>query len=143
MILESDEALGACGAITGVSPVFIEDETSKNYVTGVGGTAVLTLGTLEATEVVGRSKNDILEKLKTNIDMRNQIQAQADQFARKYALKSKRRDKAFFVDIDKLKAGLNNKKLILLELPADWVNPKKPTEDNIQKTFPDFQPEKF
>lgn len=131
------------GAITGVSPVFIQDETSKNYVTGVGGTAVLTLGTLEATEVIGRSKNDILERLKTNIDMRNQIQSQADQFARQYSLKSRRRDKAFFTDIDKLKAELNNKKLILLELPADWENPKKPTEENIRKTFPDFQIERF
>ena len=130
------------GALTGVSPVFLQDDP-QNYVTGVGGTAVLTLGTLEATEVLGRSKDDILDKLRINIDIRNQIQAQGDQFARKYALKTKRRDQGFNADVDKLKATLNNKKLILLELPADWENPKKSTDKNIRKTFPDFNNEGY
>ncbi len=131
------------GAITGVSPVFIESEEPRNYVTGVGGTAVLTLGTLEATEVIGKSKDDILEKLKVNIDIRNLLQAEGDSFARKYALKTKRRNKSFDSDIDKLKAELNNKKLILLELPADWENPRKPTDRNVRKTFPDFNNEGY
>lgn len=130
------------GAITGVSPVFLEDD-SRDYVTGIGGTTVLTLGTLEATEVVGRSKDDILDKLKINIDIRNQLQAEGDRFARKYALKVKRRDKEFNLDIDKLKAELNNKKLILLELPADWENPRQPTDNNLKRTFPDFNSEGF
>ncbi|UII34726.1 hypothetical protein LVD17_12995 [Fulvivirga ulvae] len=130
------------GAITGVSPVFMEDD-SKDYVTGVGGTAVMTLGTLEATEVLGRSKDDIMDKLKLNIDIRNQLQAEGDQFARQYALKSQRRDKNFYVDIDKLKAQLNNKKMILLELDAGWENPNKPTDKNIRKKFPDFNNEGF
>ncbi|MDX1629982.1 MAG: hypothetical protein R3345_14840, partial [Fulvivirga sp.] len=78
------------GAITGVTPLFIEDQ-SKDYVTGIGGTAVLTLGTLEATEVMGRSKDAILERLKINIDVRNKLQEEGDRFARKYALKTKRR----------------------------------------------------
>lgn len=130
------------GAITGVSPVFLEDQ-SKDYVTGVGGTAVMTLGTLEATEVLGRSKDDILDKLKLNLDIRNQIQSEGDQFARQYALKSQRRDKSFYTDIDKLKVGLNNQKMILLELDAGWENPNKPTDKNIKKRFPDFNNEGF
>lgn len=130
------------GAVTGVSPLFIEDD-SKDYVTGIGGTAVLTMGTLEATEVMGRSKDDILEKLKVNIDIRNKLQEEADRFARKYALKTKRRDSEFNPDIDKLKAELNNKKLILLELPADWENSKNPNDKNIRKSFPDFNNEGF
>lgn len=130
------------GAITGISPVFLEEDP-RNYVTGVGGTAVLTLGTLEATEVIGRSKDDILDMLKINIDMRNLLQNEGDNFARRYSLKSKRRDKRFNSDIDKLKAELNNKKLILLELSADWENPKKDTDNNIRKIFPDFNNEGY
>lgn len=130
------------GAVTGVSPVFLENE-NKDYVTGVGGTAVMTLGTLEATDVIGKSKDDITEKLKINIDIRNQLQAEGDQFARKYALKSQRRDKNFYIDIDKLKLELNNKKMILLELDAGWENPAKPTDKNLRKRFPDFNNEGF
>lgn len=131
------------GAITGVSPVFIESEEPRNYVVGVGSTAIVTLGTLEATEVIGKSKDDILEKLKVNIDIRNLLQAEGDNFARKYALKTKRRSKNLDNDIDKLKAELNNKKLILLELPADWKNPRKPTDRNVRRTFPDFNNEGY
>lgn len=130
------------GAITGVGPVFIEAPT-KDYVTGIGGTAVMTMGTLEATDVVGRSQDDILEKMKLNIDIRNQLQSQGDQFARKYALRTARREDEFFADIDKLRAQLNNKRLILLELDASWENPTSPTDRNIRKTFPDYINEGF
>jgi len=128
------------GAVTGVGPVFLEDPT-KDYVTGIGGTAVMTMGTLEATDVIGRSKEDILSKMKLSIDIRNQLQTEGDQFARKYALKAKRRSQEFYTDIDKLKKQLNNKQLILLELDASWQNPKNPTDNNIRKTFPDYNPE--
>lgn len=130
------------GAVTGVSPVFLENE-NKDYVTGVGGTAVMTLGTLEATEVLGKSREDIMNRLKLNIDLLNQLQGDGDQFARKYALKSQRRDKNFYVDIDKLKVQLNNQKMILLELDAGWKNPNKPTDKNLRKRFPDFNNEGF
>ncbi len=130
------------GAVTGVSPVFIEAPT-KDYVTGVGGTAVMTMGTLEATDVVGRSQDDILEKMKLNIDIRNQLQTEGDQFARKYALRTARREDDFFADIDKLRKQLNNKQLILLELDASWENPKNPTDKIIRKTFPDYINEGF
>lgn len=131
------------GAITGITPVFMNESNAKNYVSGIGGTAVLTLGTLEATEVIGRSKDSLLERLKINIDLRNQLQTEGDSFARKYALKSNRRSKEFNADIDKLKAQLNNKKLIFLELPADWKNQKKATDSNLKKQFPDFNNEGY
>ncbi len=125
------------GAVTGIGPVFLEEPT-KNYISGIGGTTVLTMGTLEATDVIGASKDDILTTMKINIDMRNLLQTEGDQFARKYALKSRRRDGEFYRDLDKLKKQLNNKQLILLDLDASWENPKKPTDANLRKTFPDF-----
>ncbi len=130
----------ALGATTGLSPLMLETDQSK-IVSGVGGTTVLTLGTLEATEVIGKSKNDILEKLKINVEIRNQLQAMGDDFARKYALKSSRRSKGFDVDSDKLKAALNNQKIVLLELDAGWKNPNQANDKNLKKTFPDFTSE--
>ena len=130
------------GAITGVSPVFLENE-AKDYVSGIGGTAVMTIGTLEATEVMGKSKDAIMERLKINIDIRNKLQAEGDSFARKYAFRSQRRHKDFDKDIDKLKVQLNNKQMILLELDAGWENPNPPTDKNIRKHFPDYNNEGF
>jgi hypothetical protein len=130
----------ALGATTGISPLVLESDQSK-VVSGVGGTTVLTLGTLEATEVIGKSKNDILEKLKINVEIRNQLQAMGDDFARKYALKSARRSPDFNADSDKLKAALHNQKIILLELDAGWKNPNDASDKNLKKTFPDFTSE--
>ena len=127
------------GAATGLSPLMVPDQSK--VVSGVGGTAVLTMGTLEATEVIGKSKNDILEKLKINVEIRNQLQVEGDNFARKYALKSQRRGKEFDTDRDKLLPIINNQKLVLLELDAS--RPSYPRYDNkeIKKTFPDFSEE--
>lgn len=127
------------GAATGLSPVIAPDQSK--VVSGVGGTAVLTMGTLEATEVIGKSKSDILEKQKINVEIRNQLQIEGDNFARKYALKSARRGKEFDTDRDKLLPIINNQKLVLLELDAS--RPSYPKLDNkeIKKTFPDFSEE--
>lgn len=124
------------GATTGLSPVVLPDQSK--IVSGIGGTAVLTMGTLEATEVIGKSKSDILEKQKINVEIRNQLQIESDNFARKYALKSARRGKEFDADRDKLLPIINNQKLVLLELDAS--RPSYPKFDNkdIKKTFPDF-----
>ncbi len=74
------------GAVTGATPAVIDDQKSSKIVSGIGGTTVLTFGTLEATEVIGRSKEGILEKIKISIDLRNKFQSTGDDFARKYAL---------------------------------------------------------
>jgi hypothetical protein len=127
------------GATTGLSPVILAPEQSK-VVSGIGGTTVLTMGTLEATEVIGKSKSDILDKMKVNVEIRNQLQVEGDNFARKYALKSARRQKEFDADREKLLPIINNQKLVLLELDATQRN-RNPENKEIKKTFPDFADE--
>lgn len=128
------------GAATGISPVTLEADQSK-IVSGIGGTTVLTLGTLEATEVIGRSKEAILEKIKIGIEIRNRIQAQGDEFARKYSLKPIRRSAEFEKDIDKLRAVMNDQKLVLLELDASNANRQRVDNKEIKKVFIDFNEE--
>ena len=98
----------------------------------------MTLGTLEATEVVGKSKSDILEKMKINVEIRNQLQLEGDNFARKYALKSSRRNKEFDPDRDKLLPIINNQKLVILELDASKPGNNNYDDKELKKTFPDF-----
>ncbi len=130
------------GATTGLSPVILSnDPNSYKAVSAIGGTTVLTLGTLEATEVIGKSKNEILDKLKINVEIRNQLQLEGDNFARKYALKSARRDKAFDPDRDKLLPIINNQKLEFLELSAEQTARPKYDNKEIKKTFVDFSEE--
>lgn len=124
------------GAATGLSPVVLPTESSK-VVSGIGGTTVLTLGTLEATEVIGKSKSDIMEQMKICVEIRNQLQVEGDNFARKYSLKSERRKKEFDTDREKLLPILNNQKLILLELDASQRTSKIDPKD-LKKTFNDF-----
>lgn len=124
------------GATTGISPLVLNTNESK-IVSGVGGTTVLTLGTLEATEVLGKSKSDILDKMKVNVEIRNQLQVEGDNFARKYALKSERRGPQFNIDREKLLPIINNQKLVLLELDAVHKNKRVENKD-LKKTFPDF-----
>jgi hypothetical protein len=125
------------GAATGLSPVVLPTDPSK-IVSGIGGTTVLTLGTLEATEVLGKSKSAIQDKIKTNIEIRNQLQVEGDNFGRKYALKSARRSKEFDIDRDKMQPVLNNPKLLLLELDASKPATRAYTAKELRKTFPDF-----
>jgi hypothetical protein len=130
------------GATTGLSPVILSDDPdSYRTISAIGGTTVLTLGTLEATEVIGKSKNEILDKLKINVEIRNQLQLEGDNFARKYALKSARRDKAFDSDRDKLLPIINNQKLEFLELSAEQTARPKYDNKEIKKTFVDFSEE--
>lgn len=128
------------GAATGISPVTLEPDQAK-IVSGVGGTTVLTLGTLEATEVIGRSKEAIMEKIRLGIEIRNKIQSQGDEFARKYALKSSRRTIDFEKDIDKYRAAMNDQKLVLLELDAYTKNRSKIENREIKRVFIDFSEE--
>jgi hypothetical protein len=127
------------GATTGLAPIAIpNDPATYKAVSAIGGTTVMTLGTLEATEVVGKSRTDILEKMKTNVEIRNQLQLEADNFARKYALKSMRRNKEFDADRDKLLPIINNQKLVILELDASKPGPANYDNKELKKTFPDF-----
>lgn len=128
------------GATTGLSPVILKNPDQSKVVSGIGGTTVLTLGTLEATEVIGKSKSDILDKMKVNVEIRNQLQVEGDNFARRYALKSARRQKEFDADREKLLPIINNQKLVLLELDAAQRN-RNPENKEIKKTFPDFADE--
>ena len=127
------------GAATGLSPLVLPTDQSK-VVSGIGGTTVLTLGTLEATEVIGKSKNDILDQMKICVEVRNQLQVEGDNFARKYALKSERRKKEFDSDREKLLPILNNQKLLLLELDASRRENKYDGKD-LRKAFTDFSEE--
>ncbi len=130
------------GATTGLSPIILSnDPNSYKAVSAIGGTTVLTLGTLEATEVIGKSKSDILDKMKINVELRNLLQLEGDNFARKYSLKSARREKSFNVDRDKLLPILNNQKLITLELDASKTINKKYTTKELKSTFADFNEE--
>lgn len=126
------------GAVTGVSPVAFDGQDAAKVIPAVGGTTTLTLGTLEATEVLGKSKSVIQDKIKVNIEIRNQLQVEGDNFARKYALKSIRRTKEFDIDRDKMQPILNNQKLVLLELDASKPAVRNYTVKDLKKTFPDF-----
>lgn len=130
------------GAATGIGPVVIEEPATSKKITAIGGTAVMTIGTLEATEVFGRSAKDLVERLNDIIEKRNELQTKGDIFARKYALKSSRRSSGFMKDVDELVAVMNLKGLVALELDAGWQNKSKPTDKNISKTFSDFSSEK-
>jgi hypothetical protein len=129
------------GAVTGLSPVVIDQPDQSKIVSGVGGTTVLTLGTLEATEVIGRSKESIMDKIKNTIDIRNRAQSAGDEFARKYALKNARRNAEFDKDIEKLRAVLNDQRIVLLELDAYTKNAARVDDKDLKKTFIDFADE--
>jgi hypothetical protein len=111
--------------------------SSAKIIAGVGGTTVLTFGTLEATEVIGRSKEGILEKIKITIDLRNKIQGAGDEFARKYSLKAARRQPEFEKDIEKFRTALADQRIVLLELDAYSRNLRIDDRD-IKKVFVDY-----
>jgi hypothetical protein len=129
------------GAVTGLSPLVIDQPDQSKIVSGVGGTTVLTLGTLEATEVIGRSKEAIMERIKNGIEIRNKVLAAGDDFARKYALKSARRTSEFDKDIEKLRVALNDQRIVLLELDSYSRSPAKITDKDIKEIFVDYSEE--
>jgi len=108
------------GAMTGLSPLVLPVDPAKG-VTVVGGTSVLTLNSLEAGSVIGRNANEYQNKVKTNHDLRSQLQLKGNFFARKYALKSARRG-AEFEQIAMTCQGLSTAMLFLRWtcLPLQW-----------------------
>lgn len=129
------------GATSAVSSAFVTSPNDLKALTVIGGSTTATLGTLEATEVLGKSKNDIMDLIKTETEIRNQLQLEGDIFARKYALKSSRRSIDFDNDRDKFLPVLNHQKLPTLELDASRPLNVKYDAKEMKKTFADFSEE--
>ncbi|MBL7848659.1 MAG: hypothetical protein JNL40_14405 [Cyclobacteriaceae bacterium] len=123
------------GAMTGLSPLILQPDQSKT-VSVVGGTSVLTLNSLEAGQVIGKNAQEYQNQIKTNRDLRNQLQLKGNYFARKYALKSNRRGSEFELDRDDLARLINSDAVASLKLPADPQ--QTPSGKDIRKTFPDY-----
>ena len=126
------------GATTGIAPVVVEDPAQSKKISIVGGTTVMTIGTLEATEVFGRNSKDLVEKLNYIIEKRNELQTKGDIFARGYNTKAARRQPNFMKAVDDFVLIMNLKGLVALELDAAWENKNPPTHRNVSKTFKDF-----
>jgi hypothetical protein len=129
------------GATSAVSSAIVTYPTDLKSITVIGGATTATLGTLEAAEVLGKSKNDILDLIKTETEIRNNLQLEGDIFARKYALKSTRRTIEFDNDRDKFLPLLNHQKLPVLELDASKPMSRHYDTKEIKKTFTDFSEE--
>ena len=129
------------GAGSAVSSAIVTSPGDLKTITVIGGSTTATLGTLEAAEVVGKSKNDIMDLIKSETEIRNQLQLEGDIFARKYALKSSRRSIEFDNDRDKFLPILNHQKLPTLELDASKPLNTKYDAKDMKKTFADFSEE--
>jgi hypothetical protein len=82
-----------------------------------------------------------MDKIKNTIDIRNRAQSAGDEFARKYALKNARRNSEFDKDIEKLRAVLNDQRIVLLELDAYTKNATRVDDKDLKKAFIDFADE--
>ncbi len=130
------------GATTGLSPVIAGPKRPnlKTGITTVGGTTVMTIGTLEATEVIGRSTKDLLDRFNYVMEKKSELQNKGDIFAREYSLKSARRTSDFIRKLDEFRALMNLKGLVALELDANWENKKEATDKALKRAFKDFSP---
>ena len=131
------------GATTGLAPQFTkgpEKADVRGYITTIGGTTVATIGTLEATEVIGKSTNGLLERFNYVLQKKNELMNKGDVFAREYAQKSARRTPDYIRKLDEFKGLMNLSGLVALELDANWENKKEATDVALKKTFKDFVP---
>ena len=139
-------ANASLGAVTGVTPAVSGASTSLNtqkngrLVSAIGGTAVLTMGTLEATEVVGKSMKDLMDRYNYVLGKRSELQNKGDVFAREFALKSSRRTGDFVRKLDDFRGTMNLSGLVALELDANWQSKKEASDKAVTRTFKDFQP---
>jgi len=133
------------GALTGLSPViFINNPDGQKVAAGLGGTATATIGTLEASNVIGEPPSDIMRDLNYVSQKRNDLLVYGNVFASKYALPISKREKGFQSDLRSLTIQLNLKDTAKLDLDATWENSKAATARNIKKIFKDFnQDERF
>ncbi len=123
------------GAVTGLSPIVLQPDPAK-AVTVIGGTSVLTLNSLEAGQVIGKNAQEFQNQIKTNRDLRNQLQLKGNYFARKYALKTNRRNAEFELDRDDLARIINSDAVASLKLPGE--SQPVPVGKDIRKIFADF-----
>ncbi|GLU54172.1 hypothetical protein Dfri01_36330 [Dyadobacter frigoris] len=135
------------GATTGLAPVIAKtNQDTRGYITTLGGTTVATLGTLEATEVIGKSTNSLLDRFNYVMQKKNELQNKGDVFSREYGQKSSRRSPDFVRKLDEFKSLMNLSGLVALELDANWENKKAAGYDDkkidvaLKKTFKDFMP---
>ncbi len=139
-------ANASLGAVTGVTPAISgssksqEAQTRGRLISAIGGTAVLTMGTLEATEVIGKSMKDLLDRYNYVLGKRSELQNKGDVFAREFALKSTRRSSEFVKKLDDFRNSMNLSGLVALELDANWQSKKEATDKAIKRTFKDFTP---
>lgn len=139
-------ANASLGAVTGVTPAVTgassTPDAQKNgrLISAIGGTAVLTMGTLEATEVIGKSMKDLLDRYNYVLGKRSELQNKGDVFAREFALKSTRRSGEFVRKLDEFRGAMNLSGLVALELDANWQSKKEASDKAIKKTFKDFTP---
>ncbi|TLV00593.1 hypothetical protein [Dyadobacter luticola] len=129
------------GATTGLAPVIAtKDQQTRGYITTIGGTTVATVGTLEATEVIGKSVGGLLDRFNYVMQKKNELQNKGDVFAREYGQKSSRRSPDFIRKLDEFKSLMNLSGLVALELDANWESKKEATDVAIKKAFKDFVP---
>ncbi|QRR02265.1 hypothetical protein [Dyadobacter sandarakinus] len=129
------------GATTGLAPVIAKtDQNVRGYITTIGGTTVATVGTLEATEVIGKSVNGLLDRFNYVMQKKNELQNKGDVFAREYGQKSARRSPDFIRKLDEFKSLMNLSGLVALELDANWESKKEATDAALKKSFRDFIP---
>lgn len=130
------------GALTGLSPViFLNSPDGQKVAAGLGGTATATIGTLDASDVLGESPSDIMRDLNYVTQKISDLVVYGNVFASKYALPLSRRSNSFQPDLRGLSIHLNLKDISKLEMDAAWENPKKSSDKNIRKLFKDFNPD--
>jgi hypothetical protein len=127
------------GALTGLSPIiFINNPDGQKIAAGLGGTATATIGTLEASNVIGEPPSDIMRDLNYVSQKRNDLLIYGNVFASKYALPVSKRDNSFQSDLRSLSIHLSVKDGANLDLDAAWENKKDASSRNIKKIFKDF-----
>ncbi len=139
-------ANASLGAVTGVTPALTNANSSpsaqsnQRLISAIGGTAVLTMGTLEATEVIGKSMKDLLDRYNYVMSKKSELQNKGDVFAREFALKATRRNSEFVKRLDDFRNSMSLSGLVALELDANWQSKKEATDKAIKRTFKDFTP---
>lgn len=127
------------GAVTGLAPAIPwRVASTQKAISSVGGTTVLTLGALEATEVIGKSIKDLIDRLNYVVAKKNELQTKGDIFARKYNSKSARRKNEFNRDLDDFLSVTNLSGLVAIELEAGWNTSNKATDQKLSRTFKDY-----